>query len=611
MKIYPILFALVGVIGIPMATHAYEINYASVEDIAGDTILLKYRTTDEYTFALCSFSGECGEKLYGENVGTARPTLFPTLVNKTNYTQSPDGTYAVVDFAKLNEVVYRSLHRIDGDEASYVRLVSHTEPALRTSVTYANDAVMFLGSGGVITRFDIETGELRSVETNQTSFPFLSYSEHGNLVASYDRTAEGQNVFSLITGQKTFFPAEAQSYAVFNDSETSLAYLEDVGGFNKLFFAPLASPSGAREVHSGNYTVVEYEFIGDTLFYIANTERNPYEWNLYSFDPATKERSVIDSDVAYDDEYTNLKKTHTALLYEKVSGTHKDVVVFEPAEERMVVLRASDVRDREVDNDIDREVVDIAGIPGVLLSPEDPGRRTPLIVWLHGGPMRQTSVGFHPFYGYAVYDELLERFAREAYVLKLDYAGSWGHGNERLEALQNQIGVRDVEDVLDAIEEMREEFDISDVHLFGPSYGGYLALRTLVEAPEEIESVVSIAGVTDWTSLISRIPSSIFTRQFSGIPSSLNFDQYAAASVRDRVSALDSQKILLIYGEDDATVPTWQSKEFSAFASGLNKNVELVGYEKEGHTILKKENLIDVCERTAETFGLRASLCEE
>jgi len=611
MKIYTALLVLAGLIYTSTVAHAFDMDYASVEDIAGDTVLLKYRTTDEYTFARCSFSGECGKKLYGDAIGSTRPPLFPTILNKTNYTQSPDGTYAVVNFATLNDLTYRSLHRIDGEDASYVRLVSHTAPALRTSITYANDAVLFLGTNGVITRFDIESGGLKSVETNQTSFPYLSYSEHGNLVASYDYAAEEQTVFSFRTGRQTVFPTETASYAVFNDSETSIAYLGELDGFNKLFFASLDSPLQARDVDSGNYTVVEYEFIGDMLYYIANTERNPYEWNFYSFNPRTNERSVVDSDVAYDDEYTNLKKTHTKLLYEKVSGTHKNVVVFEPAEEERTVLRASDVEDRETRDDIEREVVEVAGVPGVLLSPENVRRNTPLIVWLHGGPMRQTSLGFHPFYGYAVYDEILERFAEEAYVLKLDYAGSWGHGNDRLKALQNQIGVRDVRDVLDAIEEMKEDFDISDVHLFGPSYGGYLALRALVEAPEEIESVVSIAGVTDWTSLITRIPSSIFTRQFSGVPSALNLDQYAAASIRERVGVLDNQDILLIYGEDDATVPTWQSKEFYEYASDLNKNIELVGYEEEGHTILKKENLKDVCKRTARTFELSVSLCRE
>jgi acetyl esterase/lipase len=611
MKIYLAVCMLAVLVSFPGMVGAFDINYASVEDIAGDTVLLKYRTTEGYTFARCSFVGECEERLFGEYLDNNRPSIFPTILNRTNYTTSVDGTRAVVNLATLEGATYRSLHQINGDNAVFERIIPHKAPAVRTSVSYANDAVVFFGADGMITRFDIDTGAVRSISTNQTSFPFLSISEHGNLVAFYSEGTERHVIFDIRTGGRSTISAKPKSYAVFNDQETMVAYLEDVEGYNKLFVSPLNNPPMGRDVSVGDYTVVEYEFIDETLYYIANTKDNPFQWNLYSFNPRTNERTIVDSDVAYDDEYGNLKKTHTSLLYEKVHGTHKDIVVYEPASESFAVLRASDVEDRELNEEIRRESMEISGVPAVLLSPRNAGRNTPLVVWLHGGPMRQTSVGFHPFYGYAVYDEILERFAEESYVLKLDYAGSWGHGNDRLDALKNHIGERDVRDVLLAIEEMKKDFDISDVHLFGPSYGGYLALRTLVEAPKEVDSVVSIAGVTDWTSLITRIPSSIFTSQFSGTPNQLNANQYATASVRDRLNAIDNQDILLIYGEDDSTVPVWQSKEFFDFAHGLNKNIELIGYEEEGHTILKKENLLDVCRRSAETFNLSASLCRE
>ncbi|MEX0910051.1 MAG: alpha/beta fold hydrolase [Candidatus Paceibacterota bacterium] len=611
MKIYSVLLVLAGLVSAPGLVRAFDINYADVEDIAGDIVLLKYRTTEGYTFAECSFSGECGERLFGEYVDNNTPELFPVILNKTNYATSVDGTKAVVNFATLNAKNYRLLHSLDGSNATFEKIIPHKAPALRTSISYANDAVVFFGEDGVITRFDVATGTVRSTPIGRKFFPFLSLSEHGNLIAWYDEGAENHVVVDIATGEQTTFSAEPRSYAVFNDSEDMVAYLNDVDGYNKLFVSPLNNPSLARDVSAGDYTVIEYEFIGDVLYYIANTESNPFQWNLYSFDPTTNLRNVVDSDVAYDDSYGNLKKTHTALLYEKVSGRNKDVVVYEPATESFVRLRASDVQGRELNEEIKRENIEIAGVPAVLFSPEKTKDDTPLIVWLHGGPMRQTSIGFHPFYGYAVYDEMLERFAEDAYVLKLDYTGSWGHGNDHREALKNHIGDRDVSDVLLAIEEMKDDFDISRVHLFGASYGGYLALRTLVEAPQEVASVVSIAGVTDWTSLITRIPSSIFTSQFSGTPNALNTSQYARASVRDRLGEIDNQEILLIYGEDDATVPTWQSKEFYAYARGLDKNAELVGFEEEGHTILKKENLLDVCRRTAETFDLSTSLCQE
>jgi len=609
MNKYVALIAFLGFTMVPTLASAYEINYASTDRIAGDTILLKYRTTEGYTFAECTFSGKCGDRLFGEYVNSNAPSLFPEILNSIDYTKSVDGTLAVVPFAALNGSVYRSLYSIDDGTAHFKTLIPYREPAVRTSISYADDAVVFVGVNGDIARYDIASRTLKSAQSGQTSFPFWSLSEHGNYVASYDYTTKTQNVLNIATGEKTNFSATTNAYAVFSDDEHTLAYLNEVDGFNKLFISALNNPNLARDIDPGNYTVVEYEFVGNNLYYIANTENNPYTWNLYSYNSSTGIRNTVDTDVAYDDGYSSLKKTHTALLYEKVDGANKDVLVYTPATAKSVVLRARDVQERETSETITRENVSVGGVPGVLLAPKNSRGAPALIVWLHGGPARQASIGYHPFMGYAVYDEILERFAQEAYVLKLDYTGSWGHGVEYREALKNHIGERDVKDVLSAIDGIKKDKNISNVYLFGPSYGGYLALRTLVEAPKEIDSVVSIAGVTDWMSLTTRIPSSPFTSQFSGTPNALNISQYMTASIQSRLGALDNQKMLLIYGEDDDTVPVWQSKEFFTLAKMIGKNVELVPYAGEGHTILKKEDLRDVCVRSAKVFDLSTSVC--
>jgi hypothetical protein len=54
-----------------------------------------------------------------------------------------------------------------------------------------------------------------------------------------------------------------------------------------------------------------------------------------------------------------------------------------------------------------------AEIHGALLdSDTNTKTKKPLIIWLHGGPERQTSVGYHSYLSYGVYDEMLERFVR-------------------------------------------------------------------------------------------------------------------------------------------------------------------------------------------------------
>lgn len=613
MKKRVIFLLAVGFLFIPSTSNAYDINYANLERVAGDVALLKYRTTTGYTFAVCSIEdGKCGDLLYGENMDNNAPNLFPTIINQTNYTKSPDGRLAVINMASMGGLTYRALYRIDGDEARYVTLLPHYDSAQRVSVTYAGDAVIFLGNNGVVTRYDINTRDITSVNTGRSSFPFWSISEHGNYVSSYNHSAKTQDIWSVGGGLVSSIPAENPSYSVFSDNEKSVAYLNEVDGFNKLFVANINDANSGRDVASGNYTVVEYEFIGNTLYYIANTEENPYLWNLYSYELGSRKSQVVEKDVAYDDSYANLKKTNDTIFYEKVDGRNKDVVALRPGSNNSRVVLSA-VSPSAATEDIDREYVVIDGVPGALLSPSDvrSSDELPLIVWLHGGPMRQTSVGFHPFFGYAVYDEILERLATEAYVLKIDYTGSWGHGNELREALVGNIGNLDVQDVFTAIDGIKDDKNIREVYLIGNSYGGYLSLRSLVENPDDIDAVVSIAGVTDWETLISRIPSSPFSNSFYGSPNAANANLYSTASIVNSLNGVGDQEMLIVYGDQDDSVPTWQSTEFTATATTVGKNVDLVRYEGEGHTIIKKNNLIDLCERTAAVFSLSSSICRE
>ncbi len=36
-----------------------------------------------------------------------------------------------------------------------------------------------------------------------------------------------------------------------------------------------------------------------------------------------------------------------------------------------------------------------------------------LLIWLHGGPYRQTSYGYHPFHSYGIYDSILELLRKD------------------------------------------------------------------------------------------------------------------------------------------------------------------------------------------------------
>ena len=125
---------------------------------------------------------------------------------------------------------------------------------------------------------------------------------------------------------------------------------------------------------------------------------------------------------------------------------------------------------------------------------------------------------------------------------------------------------------------------------------------------------IAINGVFDWFDLLSRIKSSPFKTYFNGLANledlRENFNLYENASVVKDLPDLNRRKqLLLIYGEDDGTVPTWQTREFFYQAKILDKDVKLLKLEGERHIIRERASLNLLCEFIADNLPVRDLQC--
>jgi dipeptidyl aminopeptidase/acylaminoacyl peptidase len=203
----------------------------------------------------------------------------------------------------------------------------------------------------------------------------------------------------------------------------------------------------------------------------------------------------------------------------------------------------------------------IAGFDTVVMSNRNlsESKKHPLIIWLHGGPYRQSSFIRHTYISYGVYDWILEQAVNQgAYVVKIDYPGSYGSGRKNSESIKSGVGLVDVTAVKSVIDDFMTHNTVDGVYLVGNSYGGYLALRTAVEYPDQITGTLSINGVTDWQSLLIYYKNSIFNEFFNGLPSSHNKKLFAQASIFSRIKNL-KHPVTIIQGEIDSTIPKFQA----------------------------------------------------
>jgi len=363
-----------------------------------------------------------------------------------------------------------------------------------------------------------------------------------------------------------------------------------------------SSPESLKQLTKPDTETEDYLFADNTLYFLANKE-GPLYWHLYKYTDG--KTSLVDENVSYGDYVKQVRNGNDAYLaYLKTEGKNTNVFLHAPETGDITELEA--VRSSKSSNDVTRKIKTYGDRLGVLLSPERKPRDANLFIWMHGGPQRQVALGYHPYLSYAVYDELLERLAEAGnYVFKIDYTGSSGYGADFRKALNMHVGEIEMKDIENAIDDIEDDLDIDDVYLIGNSYGGYMSLRGVVEFPKKIEGVISINGVSDWYGLIQAIPSSPFSKVFNGPPDTDNLDAYLQASVfvgMDELSRRD--KVLVVWGENDSTVPVWQSTKYVDFAQKQGVNVDTLSFPDEDHILRKRNNLDKLCSTIEETFNI-------
>lgn len=390
----------------------------------------------------------------------------------------------------------------------------------------------------------------------------------------------------------------------FSPNEKTLVYLDDSSGSFGLYKVTLPKTiDTAIKLNTTAQQVDDFIFTdSSTLYYIGNTKDNPYDWMLYRYNLKTNTDEVVAHHVSYID---SIKYIGDTVLFSQLQEKGYGPVAYNLKDKKIHTFKIPSIETSTPT--ITDQILSTNDIHGVaMVNPNiDTTQSHPLIIWLHGGPYRQTSLMFHPFHSYGLYDSILQTLEKNnVLILKLDYPGSLGYGRQYAESLKESVGGIDVASVMNAISYMKSRYNVNNVYLAGNSYGGYLALKTVVEHPDIITGVVSINGVTDWESLLVRMQRSIFNIEFNGLPDTTNRNLYDTASILSRIHNLTNQKITIIQGQSDKTIPPWQAELLYSKLFEQNKNVSIVRYPNEDHVFKQKKTLMDLCGQMFTSIGL-------
>lgn len=534
------IFIFIVIFASTARVKALDIQYGSIKGYKGNDVLIEYYGIDKKTNYLCNISNYKCSSTKKTMLGNTNTPIFKNSVKKE--LSDNKGNHAIISK--------------EGQWLAY--LIPSREPEKKRSYIIKN----------------------------------LKDNKKYSLKVDVD-------YWDLINEQKKIFD--------FSPDEKTLVYLDDKDDSMSLYKVDTLSLNetsiNSTKINTLSYNISYFMFIdSQNILYVGNTKENPYKWSLYNLDLNTGKDSVVDTDVSYLDKMVRIGNS---IVYIRQEEKGYGPAVYNIKTKKINSFKVPKIVSKK--NIKNEEFVDLGNLNAVIMKPAnyDSKKMYPVLIWLHGGPLRQTSYGYHPYHSYGIYDGILKLLQKnDVIVMKLDYRGSFGFSREYAESIKGSVGLGDIDDVIKAVKYAKAQYNTGNVYLAGNSYGGYMSLRAIVEYSETFKGVFSINGVTNWESLLVKMRTSIFNTQFYGLPNDENRGLYDQASIIDRVKNLGNQRIEIIHGEADRTIPLWQAIELTTELKKANKNYNLVTYKAEDHVFKGKKNIGDMCVRLFKFVGV-------
>jgi dipeptidyl-peptidase-4 len=353
-------------------------------------------------------------------------------------------------------------------------------------------------------------------------------------------------------------------------------------GFRHLYLYSLDG-TAPQQVTKGAWQVTEVEGLDEKAgrIYYRSTEASPLERQLYSIQVdgrdkrritagAGTHRIVMSPGASYFlDVYSSLNSPPEGTL-RRTNG--QTIELYRAADRR--ALDELDVRPTEI---VEFQGKDGTHFYGRLITPPgfDPAKKYPLLVDVYGGPHVQSVRNVWMGLG------IDQVFAQAGYVVwEMDNRGAAGRGHAFETPVYRNLGTRELADQREGIEHLiaRGFIDPQRIGVTGWSYGGFMTLNLLLNAPDLFHAGFAGAPVTNWLNY-----DTIYTERYMGAPED-NADAYARTSLPRHARNLTG-RLMIAHNIEDDNVLFQNSLQMISALEAAGKRFELSLYTQKTHGV--------------------------
>ncbi len=217
---------------------------------------------------------------------------------------------------------------------------------------------------------------------------------------------------------------------------------------------------------------------------------------------------------------------------------------------------------------------------GWMLTPADfdPNRKYPVLMTQYSGPGSQSVLvpAISPG-DMAIYGPLLQA----GYIVAcVDPRGTGGRGEAFKKATYGNLGGPETQDQIAAARWLAAQpyVDPARIGIYGWSYGGFIALNSILKGADTFAAAVAVAPVTSW-----RFYDSIYTEIYNGLPADnpRGYDDNSPINYADLLKG----KLLLIHGSGDDNVHLQNSMEMTKALVSAGKQFDMMIYPDDNHSM--------------------------
>lgn len=456
--------------------------------------------------------------------------------------------------------------------------------------------------------YDVEnrtTKKMDCGEENDIYFPIMKWTNEDDILAIV-KLNRNQTDLELLevnarSGVAKTLVHETEKESIDYDNYNSLTFAEDNSfvalserdGWKHIY---LYDRNGAivRQLTKGEWEVMNlyrYDAKNGICYFQANREKST-EKHVYSVDKKGKIQCI-----------DNSAGVHSAIVTEKYivenysnAVTPNVFTLYDTKGKRIrTILDNKEIREAIEGYKLpEKEFFTLTTAEGIALNawivkPKtmEKGKRYPLVMVQYSGPgSQEVQNRYRP--------DWESYLAMEGYVVAcVDPRGTGAKGRQFRNESYGRLGMIETHDQIEAAKVLGQMdfIDSERICIWGWSYGGFMALRCMIEGGESIfKAGIAIAPVTDW-----RLYDSSYTERFMQMPQT-NDMGYAGSEIISKAGQLKG-RLLLCHGTADDNVHIQHSMLFVENLVKAGVDFEMQIYPNKNHSILGAETRLHLYRR--------------